>query len=148
MLALALLHMRTVRLILIFLLPLALLAISACTAFNPEVIWRIEKIKEQIAKDTILVSPRVHELRPGVELGFVAYMNVDKAQEMGAPNGNRFIELLDDRVTRQEHLLGHKICQYGYKAGSREPSINKGGDWSGVWTMGFDCNRKNGASQS
>lgn len=116
-----------------------LLAMSACTALNPEVTWRIARIKEQIATDTIVVSPFINEQRPGVELGFVAYMNVDKAQEMGAPTGKRFMELLDERVTREERLIGHKICQYGYKVGSREPSISKGGDWNGVWRLGFDC---------
>jgi hypothetical protein len=112
---------------------------SACTAFNPEVVQRISGIRERAAGETIVVARRINEQRPNMELGFVVYMTKENAERMNAPNSEEFKRLLAERVVQKEAAIGQKICQRGYKGGSRPPFVSEGGDWKGIWMAGFDC---------
>jgi hypothetical protein len=128
------------RIALTFLVPFVL---SACTALNLDVMWRISQFKEKVAKEIIVVEQPFYEESPDKVWSFFrVYMLVEPARKMEAPSGEEFLQLLDVRVTEYERRNGRKMCSHGYNVNSRKPDVRdySRGDLASFWLITVDCN--------
>lgn len=93
---------------------LVLMSTLICTAcFDPTFAWRVD---EQFRKQgLIVISTYTGEGRLNTKSGFYISMRPEDAAKVHAPNGADFHKLLDERVLYEEQILGHKLCQLGYK---------------------------------
>lgn len=109
--------------------------LSACVSFQK--FGRIATIRQQIAHDTIAIERSSLNRNQS----FHVFINNEKAQALGVPDGVEFIKLLDERVTQKERSSGYKLCSNGYMLG-REPQImERDADWGNVWILWYICNK-------
>lgn len=92
------------------------------------------KLKQRAMKEIIVIEET--SLHIEGRLVFSVYMMPEEAQRMGAPNGIEFMKLLGERINQKEPLIGHKICQQGYRMSNKPPFIGE----YGIWVADFYCN--------
>ena len=94
---------------------LLFLCVTTCAACNslPEL---KKKFREEGGMLIYPIAPHTNQYF--LQGGFSITLQPDLAVKLNAPNGEEFLKALDDRLQKDELVMGYKYCQYGYKLGS------------------------------
>ena len=107
-----------------------------CTAcFDPIYMMDMWNFKGRVEREGIVVTLVINEKIPGAGSAFDVSMLPAVAEKMGAPDSINFLKLLNEKVTQEESIIGHKICKNGYKINRKPPFV----DNHDIWQVRFDC---------